>query len=55
MHGLLQSGAVLFGEIDGDGERCLLYTSAAYLLVHRKEETQNPPDGQRIAIAGEEI
>jgi multidrug efflux pump subunit AcrB len=28
---------------------------AAYLLVHRKEETQNPPDGQRIAIAGEEI
>ena len=28
---------------------------AAYLLVHRKEETQNPPDGQGIAIAGEEI
>jgi multidrug efflux pump subunit AcrB len=28
---------------------------AAYLLVHRKEETQNPPDGQNIAIAGEEI
>ena len=28
---------------------------AAYLLVHRKEEIQNPPDGQGIAIAGEEI
>jgi len=28
---------------------------AAYLLVHRKEETRNPPDGQGIAIAGEEI
>jgi multidrug efflux pump subunit AcrB len=27
---------------------------AAYLLVHRKEETQNPPDGQGIALAGEE-
>jgi multidrug efflux pump subunit AcrB len=27
---------------------------AAYLLVHRKEETQNPPDKQSIAIAGEE-
>ena len=28
---------------------------AAYLLVHRKEETQRPPHGQGIAIAGEEI
>jgi len=28
---------------------------AAYLLVHRKEETHRPPDGQDIAIAGEEI
>jgi multidrug efflux pump subunit AcrB len=27
---------------------------AAYLLVHRKEETQRPPHGQGIAIAGEE-
>jgi multidrug efflux pump subunit AcrB len=27
---------------------------AAYLLVHRKEETQRPPHGQRITIAGEE-
>lgn len=27
---------------------------AAYLLVHRKEETQRPPDGQGNAIAGEE-
>jgi multidrug efflux pump subunit AcrB len=27
---------------------------AAYLLVHRKEETQNPPDTQSIATAGEE-
>jgi len=26
---------------------------AAYLLVHRKEETQNPPDKQSKAIAGE--
>jgi multidrug efflux pump subunit AcrB len=28
---------------------------AAYLLVHRREETPRPPDGQGIAIAGEEI
>jgi HAE1 family hydrophobic/amphiphilic exporter-1 len=27
---------------------------AAYLLVHRKEETRKPPQGQHIAIAGEE-
>jgi multidrug efflux pump subunit AcrB len=27
---------------------------AAYLLVHRKEETPRPPHGQGIAIAGEE-
>ena len=27
---------------------------AAYLMVHRKEETQRPPHGQGIAIAGEE-
>jgi len=28
---------------------------AAYLLVHRKEETPRPPHGQGIATAGEEI
>jgi multidrug efflux pump subunit AcrB len=28
---------------------------AAYLLVHLKEEIHRPPDGQDIAIAGEEI
>jgi multidrug efflux pump subunit AcrB len=27
---------------------------AAYLLVHRKEETQRPPDGQDIVVAGKE-
>jgi multidrug efflux pump subunit AcrB len=27
---------------------------AAYLLVHRREETQRPPHGQGIAISGEE-
>jgi multidrug efflux pump subunit AcrB len=27
---------------------------AAYLLVHRKEETQRPPQGQGIVVAGEE-